>query len=32
VHVQTVVGESITLLSYDGTTHRDRALTEASAA
>jgi stage V sporulation protein R len=32
VHVQTVAGETITLLSYDGTTHRDRALTESNAA
>jgi len=32
VHVQTVVGESHTLLSFDGTNHRERTLTEQSAA
>jgi len=31
VNVQTVCGESITLLTYDGTNHRERTLTEASA-
>jgi stage V sporulation protein R len=32
VHVQTVVGETPTLLSYDGEAHRDRALSESNAA
>jgi stage V sporulation protein R len=32
VHVQTVAGDSVTLLSYDGTTHRERSLSAASAA
>jgi stage V sporulation protein R len=32
VHVQTVVGETITLLSCEGTTHRERALTAGNAA
>jgi stage V sporulation protein R len=32
VHVQTVVGDNITVLSYDGSTHRERTITEESAA
>jgi stage V sporulation protein R len=32
VHIQTVVGDTITLLSFDGTNHRERTLTEQSAA
>ena len=32
VHVQTVVGEAATLLSFDGSTHRERALTDSTAA
>jgi stage V sporulation protein R len=32
VHIQTVVGEAHTLLSFDGTNHRERTLTEQTAA
>jgi len=32
VHVQTVVGEAATLLSFDGSTHRERAVTGSTAA
>lgn len=32
VHLQTIVGDSMTLLTYDGTSHKERAMTEQSAA
>jgi hypothetical protein len=32
VHVQTVVGETATLLSYDGSAHRERTFDTSNAA
>ena len=32
VHIQTVMGDSFALLSYDGSTHKERTLTEQTAA
>jgi len=32
VHLQTVIGEKITLLTYDGSHHRERTMGEHSAA
>jgi stage V sporulation protein R len=32
IHLQTVIGDSITLLSYDGSSHKERSLTDKTAA